>query len=160
MENLFFLTNGTTDSNHTWSLLDPPRLFICHGAPPYGGLEPSSALLFLTGVLLFLLSVGVVIKRWRHYVALRRHRLLTVQAAARGTYPATVRTVIVRGDPRFKYATQVSGVDSATWNGQGMAVGVPSAGLEFMPETKLPPYVEYPPPPYEDSERRNGVEHV
>ena len=159
MENLYFLSNGTISSNGTWPQMDPPRLFICHGAPPYRGFDLSSMLLFFTGMLLFLLSLAVVVKRWRHYVAVRRHRLMTIQAAAsRGAYPGTLRTIIVRSDARDKCATQMVGL---TLNHEQSNFNTPAVGLEFMPATKLPPYAEYPPPSYEDSERRPPkMEHV
>lgn len=147
MENFYWISNGSVNSNKTsWTHMDPPRLIVCHGPPPYRGLDLSSLLLFLTGVLLFLLSVFVVIKRWRHYIAVRRRRLLTMQAGSR--YPGTLRTVIVRGDARNKYASHVVGVLPTVSLDE-----TPSAGLEYMPTTKLPPYVEHPlPPSYEDSE--------
>jgi len=156
MENFFFLANRTVESNHTWAQLEPPTLFICHGGVPYRGFELSSILLFLTGALLFLLSVAVVLKRWRHYVAVRRHRLLTIQASSRSVSPGTLRTIIVRGDARNKYASRTSGVAPPSWKPDQdnlAASQIPSAGLEFMPAYKLPPYAEYPPPPYEDPER-------
>lgn len=194
MENLHYVgINGTMNANnHSWleeSLSEPPRLVLCHGRPPpppfTRGLDLSSMLLFLSGVLLFLLSVFVVVKRWRHYVAVRRHRLLAMQALSRGggggstsgCYPGTtLRTVVVTSsrDARNKNATHVVGVvpgggvvvvpgcrpsgaetfmeERARIGGGGG--GIPSAGLEFMPATKLPPYIEHPlPPSYEDSER-------
>ena len=203
MENLYYVgINETINANnHSWSeesLSEPPRLVLCHGRPPpptfTRGLDLSSLLLFLSGVLLFLLSVFVVVKRWRHYVAVRRHRLLAMQALARGgggggggstsgCYPGTtLRTVVVTSsrDARNKNATHVVGVVPgggvvvmpgcrptgaetlmeervriAEGGGGGGGVGgIPSAGLEFMPATKLPPYIEHPlPPSYEDSER-------
>jgi len=131
--------------------MEPPRLIVCHGPPSYRGLDLSSLLLFLTGVLLFLLSVFVVIKRWRHYVAVRRRRLLTMQAGQR--YPGMLRTVIVRGDARDKYSSHVVGVLPTVSLGE-----TPSAGLEYMPATKLPPYVEHPlPPSYEDLQCREAL---
>ena len=161
MENYFYISNKSDISNKTtWIGMDPPRLIVCPGRPniPYRGFDVSSLLLFLTGVLLFFLSVYVVVRRWRRYVAVRRRHLLAVQAGSRSShYPGTLRTVVVRGDPRNKYTSHVVGVvPAASLDGGEMIGDTPSAGFEYMPAAKLPPYVEHPlPPSYEDSERRD-----